>query len=113
MAKANTKKNETSGESVNKAKKPAGVPQKRAAKTAKTARKKEVKEHAPGGYRMVFQYQGRDYEEEAIMAGVRDTFVNDMGHDIDEMRSLNVYLKPEDNKCYFVVNEDIKGEFDI
>lgn len=35
------------------------------------------------------------------------------GNKIKEITSLNIYIKPEDNMIYYVVNENFTGNFPI
>ena len=35
------------------------------------------------------------------------------GHKASEMKSLSIYLKPEEGKIYYVVNDETTGRFDL
>ena len=36
-----------------------------------------------------------------------------MGKKVSEMKSLTLYLKPEENKAYYVINDEITGSVEI
>lgn len=37
----------------------------------------------------------------------------DSGKKVGDLKTLDVYVKPEENKVYYVFNDDITGSFDI
>ena len=61
-----------------------------------TTRKTAVKETVS------LQYMGKDIHVEEITAKVEK-----------EMKSISIYLKPEENKAYYVINEDVTGSIDL
>ena len=72
-------------------------------KTAKKAAKEELK---PEVY---IQYQG--VVEDAIKK-VTEQFVAE-GHRASTIKSLQLYLKPEENAAYYVINQKIAGRVDL
>lgn len=35
------------------------------------------------------------------------------GNSVKDIKKLDMYLKPEENKCYFVINDTFNGKFDL
>lgn len=35
------------------------------------------------------------------------------GNLVKDIASLDFYIKPQENKCYFVINEDFSGSLDL
>ena len=74
-------------------------------KTAKKAAKEELK---PEVY---IQYQGREGVVEDAIKKVTE-FVAE-GHRASTIKSLQLYLKPEENAAYYVINQKIAGRVDL
>lgn len=43
---------------------------------------------------------------------VKEIWTNN-GNDINALKSINVYIKPNDNNVYYVINGSIQGQFEI
>ena len=35
------------------------------------------------------------------------------GNKIKDLKNIDIYFKPEEQKCYYVINGDVKGEFEV
>ena len=55
------------------------------------------------------QYEGREIDKDVILKRVKEVWTKQMKRKIGEMHTLTLYLKPEENKAYFVVDGDITG----
>ena len=53
------------------------------------------------------QYGDKQYTEEQLVSLAKKTYG---GKDI---KTLNIYVKPEESKAYYVVNGEIEGSFDL
>ena len=62
-----------------------------------TAAKKEIKVNA------VVEHYGRQIEESAIVANVKKAWTAS-GKKIKDIKSIELYIKPEENAVYYVVN---------
>jgi len=71
-------------------------PKKAAAKT-KAAAKKEMKVSA------ILEYQGRQIEEKTMIAAVKDVWTK-AGNKVGDIKKLELYIKPEENSVYYVIN---------
>lgn len=76
-----------------------------AKKTAarKTAAKKDFKKE------LFFQYNNNQVDEDTLVSRV----VADCKAQNVEIKDLKLYLKPEDNACYYVANGNVAGRVDL
>lgn len=58
------------------------------------------------------QYGGRSYSQEDLMNIARDVWKYDLKHKEGELESVELYVKPEENKVYYVMNGE-SGSFSI
>ena len=93
------------------------------AKTTKTAAKavKEVKAKKPATRKttkaakntfdkeLFFQYANKQVDEETLVARI----VEDAKEQNVEIKELKMYLKPEDNACYYVANGNVAGRVNL
>ena len=82
-----------------------------AAKTAvKTAAKKTAAKVAANvlAPEIFIQHEGREIAEEEVLTRIKDAYVAG-GHRLGTIKSLQVYIKPEENAAYYVINKKITG----
>ena len=71
------------------------------APAAKPAAKKEA---------VAVQFAGKEYNVDAVVEAAKADFkANNKGC----LRSINVYIKPEDNAAYYVVNGKVQGKVEL
>ena len=70
--------------------------------TKRTASKKEIKISA------IVEHYGKQIAEQDIIANVKRAWMNS-GRDEKEIKSIELYIKPEENAVYYVVNETETG----
>ena len=58
------------------------------------------------------QYGGRSYSQEDLMNIARDVWKYDLKRKEGELESVELYVKPEENKVYYVMNGE-SGSFSI
>lgn len=82
------------------------------AKTAakKASPKKAAKE--PLKPEVFIQFQGREAVVDEAIKKATDEYVA-AGHRLSSIKSLQVYLKPEENAAYYVVNQKAAGRVDL
>lgn len=71
-----------------------------------TAKKAEVKSA------MHIQFGGKSYAQEDLMKIAKDVWKYDLKQKVGELVSVELYVKPEESKVYYVMN-DKTGSFDI
>lgn len=58
------------------------------------------------------QYHGEEAEQSAIIEKIKEQYVSE-GHRAGNIKSLKLYLKPEDRAAYFVINDRYAGKVDL
>lgn len=70
-----------------------------------------VKANEANVYEEIFvQFNGRELSQTDILNRAREDYANSDA--TDAIVSLKAYLKPEENKVYYVVNDNFNGSFD-
>ena len=59
------------------------------------------------------QYAGRSYAQEDLVKIAKDVWRYDEKRKVGELESIELYVKPEENKVYYVMNGEVTGNFDI
>lgn len=94
-------------------KKTAKAAPKTAAKKTTTKRttraKKEKKELTTD---VIIQVGRQEILANDVVARVKETYVNG-GHRLGAVKSLQIYIKPEENAAYYVANQKISGKIDL
>ena len=75
---------------------------KKAATTKKTASKKAPKIDAE------IQFDGKSVTQDVLLQRIYDAWAV-TGHDKDAIKSINIYLKPAEDRAYYVINESENG----
>ena len=86
---------------------------KKAAPAAKAEKKAPVKKAAEVEETVNFQFSGKSYTPDDLMKIFRDVWKYDMNGREEDIRNVELYVKPEENTTYFVVNGSITGSFFI
>ena len=94
-------------------KKEAAAAKKAEKPAAKTARKTPVrktaaaKKSAEPQVSLFLQYMGHELTQEDMVAQVKAKWAG------EEMKTLELYIKPEDQAIYYVVNGEDRGQLDL
>lgn len=102
VEKVAAKTEKAAAKTVEKAEKAAKEVAKRTA-TRKTAVKENV----------YLQYMGKEINKEDLLTQVKEIWTKEMGKKASEMKSVTLYLKPEENAAYYVVNDDVTGKLEF
>ena len=73
-------------------------------KKATTAKKETVKKETV----ITIQHQGNEISVATIEENVKAAFVAD-GHKASSIKTLNIYVKPEEYAAYYVINDEFTG----
>ena len=92
--------------------KKAAAPKKETAKKAAPA-KKEATVKAATKVSVNLQFAGKEYKAEDFEKMAKDVWQYDLGKKAADLKSVDLYVKPEENKVYYVMNGDVTGDFDI
>ena len=93
--KAVKKAEEVKAEVVAEVKKPAA----RKAAPAKKAVKETV----------YLQYLGKEINADELMKAVKDIWTKQLKNKAADLKSVSLYLKPEENMAYYVINDEVTG----
>ena len=72
-----------------------------------TTRKTAVKET------VYLQYLGKEINKDDLVKQVKDIWTKELKNKVGDMKSVTLYLKPEENKAYYVINEEVTGSIDM
>ena len=117
--KAPEVKAEVKKEAVKKTPAAKKAPAKKAPAAKKETVKKEIVKKAPAAKKPVvkeevnFQFSGKSYTSEDLIRITRDVWKYDLNGKEEDVKSIELYVKPEENTAYFVINGDVTGSFFI
>ena len=80
---------------------------------AKAAEKKTATEKKAVKETVYLQYMGKEVDKDDLMKQIKEIWTKQMKRKVGEMKSVTLYLKPEENKVYYVVNGDVTGSLEI
>ena len=95
------------------------APAKKAPAAKKETVKKETMKKAPAAKKPVvkeevnFQFSGKSYTSEDLIRITRDVWKYDLNGKEEDIQSIELYVKPEENTAYYVINGDVTGSFFI
>lgn len=87
-----------------------------AAKSSNARKKKApaVKKKTGMVTEIFIQYHDKEISiHDQVLERIHEIWTKDMGNPDEDMRELKVYVKPEDDAAYFVINGDITGSFGL
>ena len=59
------------------------------------------------------QFSGKEYKMEDFVNIAKDVWKYDLGKKAADFKSVELYVKPEESKAYYVINGEVTGNFDI
>lgn len=68
-----------------------------------TTRKTTVKET------VYLQYLGKEINKDDLVKQVKDIWTKELNNKAGDLKSVTLYLKPEENMAYYVINDDVTG----
>lgn len=83
------------------------APVKKAAAKAAPAKKAGVKEV------INFQFSGKSYTPDDLLSICKDVWKYDLGNKEEDFKDVELYVKPEENTTYYVINDNVTGSFFI
>lgn len=100
------------------AKKPAAkktTTKKAAAKktTAKTTTAKTAGRKAAAKASVNIQFSGKSYTPEDWVKSAKDVWEYDLNRKPEDFKSVELYVKTEESKVYYVINGEVEGNFNI
>ena len=62
---------------------------------------------------IVYQFADKEYDQASLTKIAKDVWVYDLGKKVEDFKTAEIYVKPEDNRAYYVINGNITGDFAI
>lgn len=62
--------------------------------------------------RTYLQYEDKEAEETKILDRIKELWLS-QGNRTEDLEELTLYLKPQDGKAYYVINDAVHGEIGI
>ncbi|MCI8529864.1 MAG: hypothetical protein HFH82_12060 [Lachnospiraceae bacterium] len=59
------------------------------------------------------QFAGKSYAQDELMKMAKDVWKYDLKQKAGDLTSVVLYVKPEENKVYYVMNGEFNGDFSI
>lgn len=84
---------------------------KKAVKT--TAAKKTTTKKTAVKETIYLQYLGKEIDKDDLMKKVKEVWTKELKNKVGDMKSVTLYLKPEENRAYFVINGDVTGSVEM
>ncbi|MBQ7636808.1 MAG: hypothetical protein IJS80_05825 [Lachnospiraceae bacterium] len=63
--------------------------------------------------KIAVQFGGKGYETEDFVKMAKDVWTFDLKREVAELKQIDLYVKPEESKVYYVFNGSELGSFDI
>ena len=79
----------------------------------KAAAKKATTKKAALTTTVTLQFADKSYTEESLTAIAKDVWTYDLNKEVAELKTVELYVKPEEGLCYYVFNGDVTGSFVI
>ena len=81
--------------------------------TTKAATKKAPAKKTAVKETLSLQFAGKSYTTEDLVKIAKDVWKYDLKQKVGDFKSVELYVKPEENAVYYVINGDVTGKFDI
>ena len=96
-------------------KKPGRKPaaEKKAPAKKETVRKETAAEKTEVKESLHIQFNGKSYASEELVRIAKDVWVFDLNQEEKDFKSVELYVKPEENVVYYVINGSVQGSFNI
>lgn len=72
-----------------------------------TAKKTELKTQ------LYVQFAGKSYSQEDLVKIAKDVWKYDLKKKVRDFKDVELYVKPEENQVYYVINKEVTGSFYI
>ncbi|HIZ61034.1 MAG TPA: hypothetical protein H9967_10045 [Candidatus Dorea faecipullorum] len=59
------------------------------------------------------QYLGKEFSTKEILVKAKNTWMIESGKGPEDIKSINIYVKPEEFAAYYVINDDATGKIDL
>ena len=85
----------------------------KAAEEKKAEPEKAAKKASAVKEKVFVQYAGKELDTEKLVAAAKKAYERKTGSKADEIKSVELYIKPEENAAYYVINGRGEDDFRI
>ena len=93
--------------------KPAEKPAEKKTAIKKTVLKKTAAKKTAVKETIYLQYLGKEINKDDIVKQVKEVWTKQLKNKAGDLKSVDLYLKPEENAVYYVINGDVTGSLNI
>ena len=115
--KAETKSIETKKDTTKAIETRAGILKDAEAKTEKKAVKKtapkKTTKKAATKVEYFLQFGGKEFTDKDIYQEVKNVWTKELKNKVGDMKSVQIYVKPEEEAAYYVINGETTGKIDL
>jgi predicted RecB family nuclease len=86
---------------------------KKVTKTTKKAAPAVKSAESAAKANVMLQYAGKDISYDELVQNAKNKYQYDMGGDVDAIKEIDLYVKPDESKVYFVIDGNIEGDYDL
>lgn len=76
----------------------------------KTTTRKAAVKKADIRTEIFLQFSGKEYTQDEILQKVKDIWTYDLNNNVNDIKDVQIYLKPEESAAYYVVNGTTTGK---
>lgn len=58
------------------------------------------------------EFQGKKVSDKILIDKVKETW-KEAGNKVKDVKTIDIYLKPDESMCYYVINEKENGSFPV
>ena len=80
---------------------------------AKSAEKKAPAKKEAVKEAVTLQFAGKSYSTEELVKIAKDVWKYDLKQKVSDFKSVELFVKPEESVCYYIINGDVTGNFGI
>ncbi len=62
---------------------------------------------------IILQYADKNVSYDDLIQNAKNKYQYDMGGDPASVKKIELFVKPEENKVYFVLDDEIQGNYDL
>ncbi len=75
----------------------------------------ETKKTAAITHKLYIQYNDLEFSDELMFEAAVNAYCNEFNEDKSSVETVNLYVKPQEGKAYYVINDDAKksGSIDL
>ena len=85
------------------------------------AEKKAVKKAAPkkttkktaAKVEYFLQFDGKEFSDKEIYQEIKNVWTKELKNKVGDMKSVQIYIKPEENAAYYVINGETTGKINL